>query len=302
MPAGRNTIGANLVHEDVPMRRIHAGPGHLQPRRFLPDFGSHPPRHWCGGDPVLTHLLNAYTLLVPGNEGYFIRALKAAMPSIADPGQRWAIAQFMRQEGQHGAAHLRCLRLLESQGYRIAGFRRAVDGFLYRVLEPLTPLGLRLSMVACVEHVNAYLGHEYLAQRWLESADPELRALFEWHFAEEIEHKHVAYDALAAAAPGYGLRLLGAVVVVPMFYALCGLGAAWLLWQDGLLTKAATGRAVWRHLIARDRMLARTRRHLRAYLRPGFHPWQLDDGDLAVEAIARYSSPRGSWLSPLPEA
>ena len=45
----------------------------LHPRRFLAQFAEDTPRFWCGENPVITHILNAYTLLVPGNEGFFIR-------------------------------------------------------------------------------------------------------------------------------------------------------------------------------------------------------------------------------------
>lgn len=282
------------------MRKSAAVPGYLQPRRFLAEFDSDTPRHWCGGDPVLTHILNAYTLLVPGNEGYFIRGLKRTLPLLADPDQRRVVTQFMQQEGLHGAGHHRYWRVLEAQGYRISGFCSRTDAFLYRTLEPRTPFKLRLSMIACVEHVNAYFGHEFLAQGILERAQPKLRALFEWHFAEEIEHKHVAHEALAAIAPGYALRLLGALAVLPMFYGLIGLGAAWLLWQDRLLFEPATWRALGRHWFGRDHMVRRTFGHVFAYFRPGFHPWQVDDAGLAAAVIARYSAPEAALLRPVP--
>ncbi len=283
------------------MPTANAKPGPLQPRRFLPAFSNDTPRHWCGGDPALTHILNAYTLLVPGNEGYFIRALKRCLPLLDDGPDRDMARLFMRQEGQHGVGHHRYWAVLRAQGYRTAGFQSAVDGMLYKVMEPLTPFKLRLSMVACVEHVNAYLGHEFLRQRILADAAPELRALFEWHFAEEIEHKHVAYEVLRKIAPAYLLRLLGAVVVLPMFYGLTTLGMAWLLIQDRALFKTDTWRALGRHLFGRNRMAARTCGHIAAYLRPGFDPWQLQDLPLANEVVERYTSIRGGsrMLRPL---
>lgn len=274
------------------MPTAHAKSAPLQPRRFLPAFDDATPRHWCGDDPALTQILNAYTLLVPGNEGYFIRALKRCLPLLDDPSDREMARLFMRQEGQHGAGHHRYWAVLKAQGYRITGFQSAVDGLLYKIMEPLTPFKLRLSMVACVEHVNAYIGHEFLRQRILADAVPELRALFEWHFAEEIEHKHVAYEVLRQVAPAYPLRLLGAMVVLPMFYALSTLGMFWLLAQDGSLFKARTWRGLGRHLFGRHRMAARTCGHIAAYLRPGFDPWQLQDRPLASEVVERYAAPR----------
>ncbi len=271
----------------------------LHVRQFLPKLNQPLPRHWCAGDPVLSHLLNTFTLLVPGNEGYYIRTLKRCLPQIADPALRETVVQFMLQEGQHGAGHHRGWRVLEAQGYRIAGFNRRVDAFLYRFLEPLTPLKLRLSMVACVEYVNAYLGHEFLAQNLLKDAHPELRGLFEWHFAEEIEHKQVVFDALNAVAPGYALRMLGALLVLPMFYALMTAGTVYLLRQDRLLFKRESWAAFGRHLFAGHHMLRQTCGHLLAYLRPGFHPGQLDDRPLAQAVIDRYSSPGSALLHPV---
>src|SRR5262245_46357715 len=107
------------MHADLTVRKgaAMADPP-LQPRRLLVDYGNSTPRHWCGGNAALTHVLNAYTILVPGNEGFFIRTLKACADRCADPQLREDIMHFSHQEGQHGAAHLRFWRILEAQGYR----------------------------------------------------------------------------------------------------------------------------------------------------------------------------------------
>lgn len=280
--------------------RLEGAKRPIPARRFMADFREDTPRHWCGGDPVLTHMLNTYTLLVPGNEGYYIRSLRRWMPRISDPAMRAMVTQFLLQEGQHGAGHYRCWRMLEAQGYRFLGFQKPVDFFLYRLLEPVTPLRLRLAMVACVEHVNAYLGHEFLAQDLLADATPELRALFEWHFAEEIEHKHVVFDVLGTLRASWPLRVLAALLALPLFYLLMSAGTVHLLRQDRLLWHRNTWRCLRRHLFARDHMLRRTLGHVVDYLRPGFHPWQHDDSELARAAIARHSSPQAAVLRPLP--
>ena len=273
----------------------------LQPRRFLANYSEDTPRHWCEGNAALTHILNTYTLLVPGNEGFFIRTLKQGLPRM-DPEMREMVMHFSHQEGQHGAGHLRFWQILEGQGYRIRGFQRKVDFFLYRVIERVTPFKLRLSFVACIEHVNAYVGHEFLAQQRLREADPALRALFEWHFAEEIEHKSVAFDVLKRFAPSYAMRLLGALLVLPLFYFLSSLGTLYLLGQDKLLFRAETWRALRDHLWRRDHMVRRTLTHIVSYLRPGFHPSQLRDEHLAQIVFDRYSSPLSRLIEPIPRA
>ena len=280
------------------MTSTEAPAASLQVRRFVAQYSDTTPRHWCDGNAVITHILNAYTLLVPGNEGFFIRTLKECATKIDDPATLENIMHFSHQEGQHGAGHVRYWRILEKQGYRIRGFHQKVDFLLYRVIERITPFKLRLSLVSCVEHVNAFIGHEFLAQEILKDADPSLRALFEWHFAEEIEHKSVAFDVLQRLAPSYLLRLLGAIMVLPLFYLLTTCGTFYLLFQDKLLRKGTTWRLFREHLWRRHHLARRTLHHIGAYLRPSFHPSQLRDENLATEALARYSTPENPLLQP----
>lgn len=48
------------------------------PRRFLPDLPLEIPRHWLPGDPVVSSILNTYTVLVPANEAFYIRPSRPA--------------------------------------------------------------------------------------------------------------------------------------------------------------------------------------------------------------------------------
>lgn len=274
----------------------------VQPRRFLPTLPNEIPRHWLPGDPVVSSILNAYTVLVPANEAFYIRTLRACMPRIDDAALRSLVVDFVHQEAQHGIAHKRYWRNLDEQGYRFRGFERTVDLLAFRLVEKTTPVALRVSMVSCVEHINAYLGHEFLRQRLLAEAHPQMRALMEWHFAEEIEHKRVAFEVLQAVAPSYALRLLGFALTASLFYLLIGFGTLKFLARDGLLFRRSTWGLVRRHLWGGHHMARRTLGHLRDYLRPGFHPSQLDDAELAVEVIERYEGAEPPALEPTPRA
>ena len=271
------------------------------PRRFLPDLLLEIPRHWLPGDPVVSSILNTYTVLVPANEAFYIRTLKACLPRLPAPLREQAVA-FIHQEAQHGVAHKRYWRNLDAQGYRYRGFERAIDRLVFRVMDRIAPLALRLSLVSCVEHINVYLGHEFLRQRILERAHPDMRVLMEWHFAEEIEHKAVAYDVLNTVSRSWLLRALGCALTASLFYTVMSFGMLRFLAQDGLLFRRATWRALWRHLGSGHGMAARTLRHLAAYLRPGFHPAQLDDAALAHEVIARATRAQPPQVVPTPRA
>ncbi|MGA9335395.1 MAG: metal-dependent hydrolase [Rudaea sp.] len=272
----------------------------LNLRRFAIPFASQQiPRHWCGGDPVVSHLLNTYTVLCPGNEGYYIRTLQRAVPRLEDPQLAAVVRMFCLQEGQHGVGHRRYWKVLTEQGYTFERFEKAVAAFAYKGLERITPLAIRVSMVACVEHINAFLGEEFIRGDLLHDAEPQVKALFEWHFAEEIEHKNVAFDVLRAVAPSYPVRVLGALLVVPFFYILMMTGTLNFLRQDRAIFKRSTWRGFRLHFWGRDHMARRTIAHLWNYLRPGFHPEQTNNRHLAAAVIARYAAmetPPIEWI------
>lgn len=267
-------------------------------RRFTAPLHADIPRDWLPSSPTIAALLNTYTVLVPANEAFYMRTISACLPRIADPALRTTAIAFIHQEAEHGVAHKRYWRNLDQQGYRFRTFERWVDTLTFRLIERIAPLPLRLSMVSCVEYVNAYLAHEFLSQGILEDAHPEVRALMEWHFAEEIEHKRVSFDVMQAVTPSYALRLVGLALTLPLFYGLMTFGMMRFLAQDKRLLQWSIWRQFLHHLGAGNHMLARTLKHVLAYARPSFHPSQLDDAALAEAVIDRYSSRAQDWLEP----
>jgi uncharacterized protein len=266
-------------------------------RRFTAPFDDDIPRNWLPTDPAVAAVLNTYTVLVPANEAFYMRTLNACLPLLRDPTLRDASIAFIHQEAEHGVAHKRYWRNLEQQGYRFRGFERLVEKLTFRLLEKIAPVSLRLSMMSCVEHINALIGHEFLSQDILRDAHPQMRAMMEWHFAEEIEHKNVSFDVLQAVSPSYFMRFVGLAMAAPLFYALMTLGMLRFLAQDGLLFRPSVWGRFLRHLGSGHRMLPRTLRHLLAYARPSFHPSQLDDAALAQAVIQRYDNGQDAWLT-----
>jgi len=262
----------------------------ITPRRFVEALAHDIPKHWLPGNEAVSSLLNAYTVLVPANEAFYIRTLNACLPRITDASLRARCQAFIRQEAQHGVAHKRYWDNLDAQGYVYRGFERTVDRAIFKTMDRWAPLWLRASLVSCVEHINAYLGYEFLSQGILAGADTRVRDLMEWHFAEEIEHRAVAFDLLQAIAPGYPVRLAGALTTAVLFYLLMSGLAMALLAQDGLLWRRDTFRQAAAHFGAGHHMAIRTIRHLWNYVRPGFHPSQLGGDGLASATLARQAA------------
>lgn len=273
----------------------------IRARRFIAALSMDIPKHWLPGNEVVSSLLNAYTILVPANEAFYIRTLNACLPRVADDALRVRCEAFIRQEAQHGVAHKRYWANLDAQGYTYRSAERVVDRCIFRVMDRFAPLWLRVSLVSCVEHINAYLGYEFLSQAILAEADPRVRDLMEWHFAEEIEHRSVAFDLLQSVSSHYPVRVLGAVMTATLFYLLLTLLAASLLAQDRLLWRRTTWRQLMNHLGGGHGMGRRSLRHLLDYLSPQFHPAQLPGADgLAAVTLARLAAADRRSVTPMP--
>lgn len=251
-------------------------------------------RHWMGGDPVATHILNGLQLTLPALELFMVRSVAAVMPTIDDERLRTEAEGFARQEGSHAREHRRYLRWMANRGYR---FERqlAWQDTLLRGLDRYTPVSLRLAICAGMEHYTALLGHDILAIRPFDAASPQMRALIQWHAAEEIEHKAVVFDLLEQTNPSYLLRVLGLLIGTALMVGLGGAGTVSLLAQEvragGFRALKAPPRESGPPLS--PPLLPLVAQALR-YLKPGFHPW--DDDDLAL-AESYFASDEGAALA-----
>ena len=238
------------------------------------------PKHWFGGNPVQTHIANGVNMLFPQGERFFVRSVKHYLDRIDSPELRAQIKGFFGQEGRHAAAHDDYNQVLRDQGYRIDGFLRFYDRVGQRVLERLTPPPLRLAATAAAEHFTAIMAEGALTRDVLDDADPRMRALLQWHAAEEIEHKAVAFDVLQAIHPSYALRMAGLAYATITLVGFWILGTTTLLRQEPMTFREV--RAELRRLGGDDPIAQRVFvRGIREYARRDFHPSQHDNYHLA---------------------
>ncbi len=175
-------------------------------------------------------------------------------------------------------------------GIKFESFLTTTNWILYSIFEPTLSHRLKFAIVAAIEHVNASLGNIVLRRDLLRSTNRSLREMFYWHFAEEIEHKAVAHNALARFYPGYTTRILGALVAFPSFYIVCFLGMVYFLFKEQKLFRRATLRDLFKFWIS-DGVLRDTIYHLLRYFKRSFEPWDEDDLHLTqiAESLATYT-------------
>jgi uncharacterized protein len=249
------------------------------------EFDETIPRHWFAGNALATHLANGVGMLFPAGERFFVRSVRHYLDKLEDPALREQVRGFFAQEGRHARAHEKFFERLEAQGYDVGGFLRVYERIAYGFLERSFPPSYRLAVTVALEHFTAIMAEGALRDRYLDKAHPALRDLLFWHAAEEIEHRAVAFDVLAAVAPGYGLRMAGLVLASLALAAFWAAGTLTLLEQDrrrGDVDLLAELGKMKNHPIGRRVFL----RGIESYLRRDFHPLQSDTDDLAGQWLA----------------
>lgn len=259
------------------------------------------PRHWLAGSPAATHIANGVNLLFPAGERFFIRSVRHYLPALEATGEHGELVErvrgFFGQEGRHAQAHERFFETLRAQGYPVDEFLERYERVAYGVIEKASPPALRLATTVALEHFTAILAEDALSDQGaagLAHAHPAVRQLLEWHAVEEIEHKAVAFDVLQVVNPSYVLRLAGlamATATLGTFWvqgirALCvaeGMSFRDFLADMRALRDAATAEGATPQPIVQRVFW----RGIRAYLRPGFHPDDVDHRELAAAALAR---------------
>ncbi|MDB4945365.1 MAG: hypothetical protein JWP97_4899 [Labilithrix sp.] len=257
------------------------------------------PKKWLAGSAAASHVANGVNLLFPAGERYFVRAVRHYLAQLDDAELAARVRGFFGQEGRHAQAHERFFETLRAQGYDIDAILGPYEALAYGRVEKMTSPELRLSVTVALEHFTALLAEDALTGGVLDEAHPALRQLLEWHAAEELEHKSVAFDVLAAVNPSYALRVLGMAMATAL------LGGFWiqatraLLAQDGLtlldcgrelsrLRKGAAGAggpAVPKPIFMRIFV-----RGIASYLRPSFHPDDKNHDRLVEETLARLAA------------
>ena len=241
------------------------------------------PRKWWAGEPFGTAWHNALSATFPRGEAFFIEAVKAHREG-ADPKLEAEIRAFVKQEINHTREHIAFNRLAEDHGYDIKAIDTRVAELL--ALTKNRPAIANLAVTMALEHYTAMMAAEFLANpAHFKDADPQVRAMWRWHSAEEIEHKGVAFDTWNHATRDWTawrrwkVRSLVMLTVTTRFFKNRWKDSLNLLEQDGITGwKARWG--LFSYLAWKPGIVRRIFPAWLAYFKPNFHPWDHDDREL----------------------
>lgn len=257
--------------------------------------GELPPKYWLADSAFATALSNGLNLLFPEGERFFVRSVNRHLDQIDDPELRERVKQFFGQEGEHANAHQRFFEILRAHGHDVDAFLGPYRRIAYDWIEPRFPAKLALSVTAAAEHFTAVFAEHALETRFFEQYAPAAIAqLMQWHAAEEIEHKDVAFEVLRRVDDRYSVRMLGLVAATLLlggFWA----GATILLLVDDPEVSARRIAAEYVYTAARGEVGgSQMAGAFLEYARPDFHPANTGNDHLAAayfDEIASASAP-----------
>lgn len=256
---------------------------HRKPNfKFSPDI----PKHWLNGSPFRTHLLNSFTLIFPSGERYFIRSVRARLNQITDPKVKEDAMAFIKQEAQHALEHHKFFAVLEKQGYDPEKIHKLIDKIVTTLLEPLNSKDFNLALTAGLEHLTALIAEISLDQDYLKDAPAQMKALYDWHAAEEIEHRSVAFDVYNNVNGDYLMRVIALLygnLVLTVFSTVI---TSYLLAKDGELFKLSTLKEALDTLFFKEKLALRASNIFVRYFSPRFHPDKESIDDLAENVFS----------------
>jgi predicted metal-dependent hydrolase len=257
-------------------------PRDITTRRVSFDYPSGElPRHFVGGDLVMSHVVAMLSAMFPNGEDFFVESVRNYRDQVTDPELKRQVARFIGQEAIHGREHRTFNDRLAQLGFTTRLVDRVVDVGLRRFLARVLPRRTQLAITAALEHYTATLAEVLLSEpRAREMLDvDEVRYLLLWHAVEESEHKSVAFDVYQSVCGIHFVRARVMDAVTVVFVVGLVLATARSLLSD---------RAAW-NPVRLGRSLGRLRHspflrpavihRLREYNRRDFHP---DDHDASA--------------------
>lgn len=246
----------------------------IQPRQFEFRGLDRVPQYWFADNPIITHVENAFSILIPPGERFFIRSVRHYEDRVSDPEVKDLIRAFIQQEGLHTRAHNELNLSFARFGVDVEREIAYADRYIAR-LERRLPMKVQLGVTAFLEHLTATGAHMlFMEPKIANLMHPEMLRFWRWHAAEELEHKAVAFDLFRAVGGGYLLRVFSAIAAILLLAGPFNKIARRMIKDDPT--------RITPEMRQRVRAINRTvmgpqLRMIGQYFKPGFHPWQGND-------------------------
>lgn len=166
-------------------------------------------RRFWNKTPLRTYLFDGLSVLMPISEEFIMDVAEETrhrLPQRLELHRQ--VVDLIAEERAHQRAHRLYNQRLQSQGYEVEGFERALAADLAALSVKLSP-NAKLAFIAAGEHLTSTLSTVALRRGGLLCTvedSPQAR-LWRWHCEEEVAHRHVTLDLLHALQVPYWQRV-----------------------------------------------------------------------------------------------
>jgi len=253
------------------------------PRRPKWDFADLKERLFFGGNGLKSAFVVALSGSFPPGEKEFIQSVRLFMDRVRDEKLIADVKEFTAQEGQHSLQHKRMNEAFDRLGYLATRVSAEFEVIEQEWAEERSDED-RLAATVVMEHITAVMAHFALTRPEEFAPLPDsVRQLLLWHAIEEIEHKSVAFDVYEECV-GDRNRLRRQLLLHMVLFPL-GIRdfQRMLLHEIGHKATWKERAEMARYLLGPKGLVVSVLPRYLALLKPGFHPWDLDDAHLVEE-------------------
>lgn len=260
--------------------RTAAPSGYPATRRIRFQFGDSDAggKYFVNDDIVFSHFVAGLSGGFPPGEEAFIRSVRRFADQITDPVLKKRVAGFIGQESMHGQEHRRLNTRLVQMGYGIDWFDRDAVIKAQKRIEQRLKGHTHLAMTAAAEHYTAVLAERVLESDELQSipGEPEVWNLLNWHALEELEHKSVAFDVYRATGGSETRRIAVMATMIALTFPFVLSSLTVSLARDPRARRQPLRVAREAYRLFTGPLFKGLMPELASYLRPGFHPDDID--------------------------
>ena len=260
----------------------------IQPRKFEWHDLESVPQYWFSENPIITHMENAFSILIPPGESFFIRSVRHYEERVKGTELEDLIRAFIQQEALHTRAHNQFNASLKAFGVDVDREIAYADRVITAMGRYL-PKKMQLAVTAFLEHLTATGAHVLFSVPVIaETMHPEMLRFWRWHAVEEMEHKAVAFDLYEAVGGGYLRRVFSAIAAIFLLARPFNRIARRMMKND---PNEITDEMRQRAREINRKVMGPQLRMIGQYFKPGFHPWKCKDEKYLAEW---YASPEGA--------
>jgi hypothetical protein len=175
--------------------------------------------HWSKSNPAFSTLINAGSFSAVPFEIYLNKVMAWARDELGgrDPALDRDINLFIAQEGHHYRVHRAYNKILLQTYPRARDYEEEL-GEALRVQFETRSLVYNLAFCVGFENFACYISKYQFSKAlpFYEGADRRMAALWQWHAAEEFEHRAACSDTLAAISHNYVARVRGLITFLKL--------------------------------------------------------------------------------------